>query len=393
MTVTEQDKIFMQQALDLALKGRYSTKPNPAVGCVLVRDHVVLAEGWHQKAGQPHAERVALANAAAQGVDVKGATAYVTLEPCSHHGRTPPCADGLIEAKVSRVVIGMLDPNPLVAGQGVQRLEAAGIEVLVGVLAEQAEALNCGFLQRMRDGLPYVRVKIAASLDGRTAMADGTSQWITGAQARLEVHKMRAQAGAVIIGIGTVLMDDPSMTVRLTTQQLNELGLSSEGVHPLRVVLDPHLSMPLQAKMLQLPGRTILMTSKESVESNPAMVEQLLAQRAEIVAVAAQDDRLDIESILHYLADEEQINDVMVETGAVAAGAFVESGYVNEIHAFIAPLLMGHQARPMFELPSVQQMADKLSFTIQQMDKLGDDIRLILTAKKTIRSDNHLPSD
>lgn len=382
MATTQQDIDFMQRAIQLAQKGRYSTKPNPAVGCVLVRDNEVLAEGWHQKAGQPHAERVALANAQKNGVDVSGATAYVTLEPCSHYGRTPPCVEGLVAAKVSRVVIAMLDPNPQVAGQGVQWLRDAGIEVEVSVLSEQAEALNRGFLQRMRTGLPYVRVKIAASLDGRTAMADGTSKWITGAESRQEVHKMRAQAGAVIIGIGTVLMDDPSMTVRLDEAQLQAMALSDNDAHPIRVVLDPHLSMPLDAKMLSLPGRTILMTCQQAVESNSAMVEQLLAQNAEIVAVASVDEKLDIESILHYLADEEQINDVMVETGAVAAGAFVESGYVNEIHAFIAPVLMGHQARPMFELPGIHQMDEKLSFAISEMDKYGGDVRLILTPKK-----------
>ncbi|CAN8141930.1 fused diaminohydroxyphosphoribosylaminopyrimidine deaminase/5-amino-6-(5-phosphoribosylamino)uracil reductase [uncultured Thiomicrorhabdus sp.] len=383
MAISEQDIQFMQRAIDLAAKGKYSTKPNPAVGCVLVRDKQIIAEGWHQKAGQPHAERVALANAKEKGVEVAGATAYVTLEPCSHHGKTPPCSDGLIEAKVARVVVAMQDPNPLVAGNGIKKIQAAGITVDVGVLETQARALNTGFLQRMQNGLPYVRVKMAASLDGRTAMADGSSQWITGAAAREEVHKMRAQCGAVIMGIGTVLADDPSMTVRLDDATLAEMGLTAEDANPIRVVLDPHLSMPLSAKMLDLPGRTILMTSKHSVEAESPMVEQLLAQNAEIVAVASVEDKLDIESVLHYLADEEQVNDVMVETGAVAAGAFIESGYVNEVHAFIAPVLMGDKARPMFELPSIVNMSDKLQFSITDIDKFGDDVRLILQPKNT----------
>ena len=378
----QQDQHFMQQALDLAANGIYSTKPNPAVGCVLVRDNEVFAQGWHHQAGQPHAERVALQDAANKGESTQGATAYVTLEPCSHFGRTPPCADGLVDAKVARVVIAMLDPNPQVAGQGVKRLQDAGIEVEVNVLSEQAEALNRGFLQRMRTGLPYVRVKMAASLDGRTAMADGTSQWITGPEARLEVHKLRAQSGAVIIGIGTVLADDPSMTVRLDETDLNAMHLTAATANPIRVVLDPLLSMPLDAKMLGLPGRSILMTCKQSVENNRDLVDQLLQNNAEVVAVAAQDERLDIESILHYLADEEQVNDVMVETGAVAAGAFVESGYVNEIHTFIAPSLMGEQAKPMFALPSVQLMQDKLLFEFTDMTKFGEDIRLILKPKQ-----------
>jgi len=373
-----EDIAYMQQAIDLAKKGLYSTKPNPAVGCVLVKNGKVVGQGWHQQAGQPHAERVALAQA---GTHAEGATAYVTLEPCSHFGRTPPCADGLIEAKVAKVVVAMQDPNPLVASQGIERIEQAGIPVVLGVLESEARQINLGFIRKMEKQLPFVRLKIASSLDGRTAMANGESHWITGEESRLEVHKMRARCGALITGIGTVLADDPSLTVRLTDQQLTDMNLTQENCHPIRVVLDPNLSMPLDAKMLGLPGRTILMTSRETAERSPEIVEEIHAQGVEMVAVSAEDDHLDIESILHYLAEEEQINDVMVESGAIVAGAFMQSGLVNELHCFIAPSLMGNDAKPMFVLPGLDSMDKKLNLTIQSMDRFGDDARLILVPK------------
>lgn len=377
----ESDIFYMQKALELAKKGLYSTKPNPAVGCVLVKDGIIVGEGWHQKAGQPHAERVALASA---GNKAQGATAYVTLEPCSHFGRTPPCADGLIEAKVARVVVAMRDPNPLVSGQGIKRIEDAGIDVLVGVLEEDAKAINLGFIRKMEKQLPFVRLKMASSLDGRTAMNNGESHWITGEESRKEVHKMRAQSGALITGIGTVLADNPSLTVRLTDQELAELNLSQDNCHPIRIVLDPNLSMPTDAKMLSLPGRTILMTSKETTDRSPELVEMFYNHGVELVAVSAQDDRLDIESILRYLAEVEDVNDVMVESGAIVAGAFMQSGLVNELHSFIAPSLMGNTAKPMFVLPGIESMDQKMNFKIQSMDRFGEDIRLILVPKEAI---------
>ncbi len=375
---SEKDIFYMARAIELAKNGFYSTKPNPAVGSVIVQDGEIVGEGWHQKAGQPHAERIALAEA---GDQAKGATAYVTLEPCSHHGKTPPCADALVAAEVTRVVIAMVDPNPLVAGDGVARLENAGIEVEVGVLELEARELNTGFLYKMENDLPYVRLKIASSMDGRTAMESGESQWITGEESRLEVHEMRAQAGALITGIGTVLADDPSLTVRLSDEQLAEMNLTQESCHPIRVVLDPNLSMPLNAKMLSLPGRTILMTSRATAERNPEIVEELHASGIEMVAVAAEEDRLDIKSILSYLAQEEQVNDVMVESGAIVAGAFVQSGLVNEIHCFMAPIFMGQNAKPMFALEGISSMQDKLEYGIHSIDRFGDDVRMILKAK------------
>jgi len=370
---------YMQQAIDLAKKGLYSTKPNPAVGCVLVKNDQVVGQGWHKKAGQPHAERVALAEA---GECAYGCSAYVTLEPCSHFGKTPPCADGLIEAGVTQVFVAMQDPNPLVAGEGIRKLLKAGVDVRVGLLESEAKKINLGFIKKMENQLPFVRLKMASSLDGRTAMQNGESHWITGEESRLEVHKMRAQCGALITGIGTVLADDPSMTVRLTDEQLAEMNLTQENCHPIRVVLDPNLSMPLDAKMLSLPGRTILMTSRETADRTPEVVEEMHTAGIEMVAVSAEDDRLDIESILSYLAQEEQVNDVMVESGAIVAGAFVQSGMVDEIHCFIAPTLMGDAAKPMFALPGIDSMDQKMNLQIKSMTSFGDDIRLILTPKE-----------
>ncbi|MDG6773213.1 bifunctional diaminohydroxyphosphoribosylaminopyrimidine deaminase/5-amino-6-(5-phosphoribosylamino)uracil reductase RibD [Thiomicrorhabdus sp. ZW0627] len=375
---SEEDERFMQLAIDLAGKGIYSTKPNPAVGCILVKNGSIVGQGWHRKAGLPHAERVALAEA---GDEAQGSTAYVTLEPCSHHGRTPPCADGLIEAGVARVVVAMRDPNPLVAGSGIERMQQAGIAVEVGLLSEQARELNPGFIQMMEKQRPFVRLKMASSLDGRTAMANGESQWITGPEARIEVHKLRARSGAIVTGIGTVLADDPSMNVRLPEAVLAEMNLDERSCQPLRVVLDPNLSMPLDAKMLSCPGRTVLMTSKETIERDLGQVEALIEAGYELVAVSSEEDRLDIGSVLDYLAQEEEIREVMVESGAIVAGAFIQSGTVDELHSFIAPVLMGHQAKPMFVLPGMESMEDKLSYRIESINRLGEDVHMILIPK------------
>ncbi|MGZ5076118.1 MAG: bifunctional diaminohydroxyphosphoribosylaminopyrimidine deaminase/5-amino-6-(5-phosphoribosylamino)uracil reductase RibD, partial [Methylobacter sp.] len=240
------DAFYMAQAIALAKKGRYTTDPNPRVGCVLVRDDTVIGQGWHAKAGQGHAEVEALKNLA----DAKGATAYVTLEPCSHHGRTPPCSDALIKAGVSRVVAAMQDPNPKVSGRGLAKLEAAGIEVVCGVLQDDALSLNRGFIKRMTDNRPFVRSKLAMSLDGRTAMASGESKWITSDQARADVHRLRAESSAILTGINTVLADDPALTARI----------DEEVLQPVRVVLDTHLQMPVTAQMVKLPGRSLILT-------------------------------------------------------------------------------------------------------------------------------------
>ncbi len=375
----------MQQALDLAQKGHYSTRPNPAVGCVLVKENQVVGTGWHQRAGEPHAERHALAQAQH---NAQGAIAYVTLEPCSHFGRTAPCADGLIEGGVKKVYIAMLDPNPLVSGQGVQRLEQAGIEVVIGLLGAEAEALNRGFVRRMEQGMPYVVLKMASSLDGCTALANGESQWITGRESRLEVHKLRAASGAIITGIGTVLADDPSLTVRLPQIELALMNLEGESIPPpLRVVLDSSLKIPLKAKLFTEHGRILVVTSQDTYQQKPDRVKALSAQdQVTVLAVpsqAGQGGGLNLEYVLQHLAQKESVNSVMVEAGATLAGAFISENRVDELHLFMAPCLLGDQARPMFVLPGIQSMADKIQLYIASVELFGEDIKMVLKRQQS----------
>lgn len=378
---TQFDQQMMQSAIDLAYQGYYSTKPNPAVGCVLVKNEIKLAEGWHHEAGKPHAERVALKNALEAGQDLQGATAYVTLEPCAHFGKTPPCANALVEAGIARLVVAMLDPNPLVSGGGIKICQEAGILVEIGLLSAEAKNLNKGFLFAMENKKPYVRLKMAASLDGRTAMESGESHWITGEEARQEVHKMRAKHGAIVTGIGTVLADDPSMNVRLSDEMLADMQLTQDNCHPIRVVLDANLSMPMDAKMLTLPGRTVLISSKQTIEDNPDLVNHFIEKGTDIVAVSAEGDRLDLESVLSYLYEAEQVTDVMVEAGAVVAGAFIQAGLVNEVHAYVAPILMGNQAKPMFSLPNISEMSERISLKIQKVNQVGEDLHLVFSVE------------
>ena len=375
----------MQQALDLAQKGHYSTRPNPAVGCVLVKENQVVGTGWHQRAGEPHAERHALAQAQH---NAQGAIAYVTLEPCSHFGRTAPCADGLIEGGVKKVYIAMLDPNPLVSGQGVQRLEQAGIEVVIGLLGAEAEALNRGFVRRMEQGMPYVVLKMASSLDGCTALANGESQWITGRESRLEVHKLRAASGAIITGIGTVLADDPSLTVRLPQIELALMNLEGENIPPpLRVVLDSSLKIPLKAKLFTEHGRILVVTSQDTYQQKPDRVKALSAQdQVTVLSVpsqAGQGGGLNLEYVLQHLAQKESVNSVMVEAGATLAGAFISENRVDELHLFMAPCLLGDQARPMFVLPGIQSMADKIQLYIASVELFGEDIKMVLKRQQS----------
>ncbi len=359
------DHEYMALALRLAERGLYSTDPNPKVGCVLVRDGVVLGQGWHERAGGPHAEVAALADA---GGDARGASAYVTLEPCSHHGRTPPCSNALIEAGVRRVVAAMQDPNPQVAGSGLAQLRAAGVETNVGLMAAQAEALNAGFIMRMRHGRPLVRCKLAMSLDGRTAMADGESKWITGAAARADVHRLRARSSALISGIGTVLADDPQLTARVE----HEMRAGGRR-HPLRVILDPHLSTPPSARALQCEGRTLIVTASDSEGAS----DRLRAAGAEVIRIAGGPDTVDLLAMLEHLASKEQINEVLLETGATLSGAMLEAGLVDEIVLYVAPHFMGDGARGLFHLPGIERMEQRLQLQIVDVRAVGDDWRMI----------------
>jgi diaminohydroxyphosphoribosylaminopyrimidine deaminase/5-amino-6-(5-phosphoribosylamino)uracil reductase len=355
----------MAHAIRLAGRGIYTTHPNPNVGCVIVNEGAVVGTGWHRQAGGPHAEVFALREA---GETARGADVFLSLEPCSHKGRTPPCADALVDAGVKRVVVAMQDPNPLVAGRGLERLRAAGIEVEAGLLETQAQALNPGFISRMQQARPWVRVKLASSLDGRTAMASGESRWITGAAARRDVQRLRARSSAIVTGIGTVLADDPCMNVRLDAAQLYGV----EPVHqPLRVVLDTQLRMPAQAKMLSLPGATLIMTGVKDADR-----WRVLQQAgAEVVAVEKAGEQLKPDAVVRLLA-ERDINDVLLECGPTLAGAFLHAGLVDELVVYIAPHVMGDSARGLFHLPGLEQMQDRIALQWQDVRQVGDALRI-----------------
>jgi diaminohydroxyphosphoribosylaminopyrimidine deaminase / 5-amino-6-(5-phosphoribosylamino)uracil reductase len=362
------DHAFMARALSLAKRALYTTDPNPRVGCVLVRGGEIVGEGWHRRAGEPHAERLAVA---AAGERARGATAYVTLEPCCHHGRTPPCTDALLEAGVARVVAAMQDPNPLVAGKGLEILRTGGIEAAVGLLEAQARALNAGFAKRMSEGLPYLRCKVAASLDGRTAMASGESRWITGEAARRDVHRLRARSSAVLTGIGTVLADDPELTVRLQGGELTGMDPGAPVRQPLRVVADSRLRFPITARMLRGPGRTLIATAA----CDALRTGQLEAAGAAVHRCAETDGRVDLHALLRELAARE-VNEVLAEAGPGLAGALVREGLVDELVLYLAPHLMGAAARGMFELPALDRMQDRIGLEILDMCMVGRDLRI-----------------
>jgi diaminohydroxyphosphoribosylaminopyrimidine deaminase/5-amino-6-(5-phosphoribosylamino)uracil reductase len=363
------DQEYMARAIRLARNGLYTTQPNPRVGCVLVNGDEIVGEGFHFRAGEGHAEVNALAMA---GEKAQGATAYVTLEPCSHFGRTPPCAEGLINTGVARVVSAMVDPNPEVAGRGIKMLRDAGIAAESGLLEAEARALNPGFIKRMESGLPFVRLKMATSLDGRTAMASGESKWITGPAARSDVQKLRAQSSAVVTGIESILKDDSALTVR--ADQL-ELDNADEIVkqQPLRVVLDSGLRMPLKASILSQPGRTLIVTVSEDADK----IAALKNTGAEIAIMPAQDGRVDLKTLLQMLAEQEQCNELLIETGATLAGAFIQQELVDEIYLYMAMKLLGSEARPAFQLPFTT-MAQQIKLQQTDMAMLKDDMRLIL---------------
>lgn len=361
------DARHMARALELARKGVYSTHPNPRVGCVIVRDGETVGEGWHVQAGGPHAEVHALRQA---GDRARGATAYVTLEPCSHHGRTPPCADALVAAGVARVVVAMQDPNPQVAGQGLERLRKAGIAVTCPLLAIEARALNPGFLKRMEHGQPYIRVKLAMSLDGRTAMASGESQWITGPAARSAVQRLRAQSSAVLTGADSVIADGARMTVRAA-----ELGLDAETVElatrrtPLRILIDGRLRVPLDAPFFQA-GPALVVTCADA-----AAHPQYAQGGHELLSLRGDDGQVDLPKLSIELA-RRGINEVLVEAGASLAGAFAKQGLVDEYQLFIAAKFMGSTARPLLDWP-LERMSEAAPLQIIEMTAVGDDWRVI----------------
>ncbi len=361
------DLVYMTRALALARRGLYTTDPNPRVGCVLVRAGEVVGEGWHSLAGGPHAEIEALKMA---GDKALGADCYITLEPCCHHGRTPPCSEALVRAGVRRVVVAMIDPNPRVAGQGLAQLRAAGIETVCGILEEQARALNRGFCRRMQSGRPWVTAKLAASLDGRTATASGESRWITSSAARRDVHALRAASSAILTGIGTVLVDDPALTARLDSGE--------EMLQPLRVVVDSRLRMPPAARMLGLPGRTLVATVAEDADRRAGL------ERAGAEVLVLQKDaegRVDLAALLEALGRRE-INEVLVEAGPRLNGALAEHRLVDEWVVYLAPSLLGDAGLGLFHLPGVRTLADRIELEFKEIRRIGPDLRIRLSLRE-----------
>ena len=352
------DHEFMAQALRLAELGLYSTTPNPRVGCVLVKDGVLVGEGWHRLAGEAHAEIHALR---AAGEQARGATAYVSLEPCAYHGRTPPCAEALIASGVRRVVAAMRDPNPQVAGRGLARLAAAGVDAECGLLEGEARELNIGFVSRMTRGRPWLRLKAAASLDGKTALENGASQWITGAEARQDGHRWRARACAILTGLGTVRDDDPRLDVR---------GVDTAR-QALKVVVDSRLELPPDARLLAA-GRVLVATA--AVDDDKAAA--LRARSAEIVHLANGDGRVDLSALMLELG-RRGINEVHVEGGARLNGALLAAGLVDEVLLYLAPCLLGDSARGLFALPALASLDDKQRLALRDLRMLGGDLRIV----------------
>ncbi len=361
------DYRHMAHALTLARRGLYGTDPNPRVGCVLVEDGEIVGEGWHERAGEAHAEVIALE---AAGGRARGATAYVTLEPCCHHGRTPPCTDALLQAGITRMVAAMPDPNPQVAGKGLKQLRDAGVTVDCGLLESEARALNPGFIRRMTQGRPFVRVKLAMSLDGRTALASGESQWLTGETARQDVQRLRARSSAILTGIGTLLADDPSLNVHLP----------EAARQPPRVLLDTGLRTPPAARTLRLPGSVLIFTAV----ADPDRHALLQAAGTEIVVTPrAAEGGLNLHTVMAELAHRE-CNELHVECGPTLAGALLQAKLVDELVVYMAPLLLGDKARGLFQLPELARMSERTELEVVEMRAVGRDWRVRL---KLLRGD------
>jgi diaminohydroxyphosphoribosylaminopyrimidine deaminase/5-amino-6-(5-phosphoribosylamino)uracil reductase len=356
-TFTDEDRRYMARSLALAKRGLFTTTPNPRVGCVIVRDGAIIGEGWHERAGGAHAEVAALADARDNGRDVRGATVYVTLEPCSTFGRTPPCADALLSARVARVIAAMRDPNPAQRA-GLERLRAAGVAVDVGLLDAEANALNAGFVSRMTRGRPWIRSKIAVSLDGRSALANGESRWITSEAARADGHAWRARACAVLTGVGTVLHDDPQLDVRYVTTTRQ----------PLRVIVDRHADTPIDARVLAA-GDALVVTAGGRNPNWPVNVD--------VVALPDHEARVDLHAMMRELAAR-GINEVHVEAGGRLNGALLDAGLIDEVVVYLAPALIGEPARGMFERNApLAALADLARLEWISLDRVGDDVRIV----------------
>ncbi|WP_293006579.1 bifunctional diaminohydroxyphosphoribosylaminopyrimidine deaminase/5-amino-6-(5-phosphoribosylamino)uracil reductase RibD [Nitrosomonas sp.] len=354
------DYAFMSHALRLAEKGLYSTTPNPRVGCVLTLHDQIVGSGWHEKAGQPHAEINALASASEK---TRGATAYITLEPCSHYGRTPPCVNALIDAGIAKAIIAMEDPNPMVCGRGCALLEQAGITVQKGLLQTQAQALNAGFITRMTDKRPWIRLKTAASLDGKTALNNGISQWITDEAARHDGHRWRARSCAIVAGIGTVKSDNPQLSVRHV----------ETARQPKKVIVDSRLTIPLDAKLLQGGDEILIFTAHDgNIEKKKA----LSGMGAQVIVIPNAEDSVDLRRMMTILAELE-INEVLVEAGRELNGALIEAGLVDEMIFYLAPHLLGDDARGMIKLPELTCLEQRKELKIQDVRMIGQDIRII----------------
>ncbi len=354
---TPADHQFMTRALELAARGLYTTTPNPRVGAVIVKDGEIVGEGWHRRAGEPHAEIVALAQA---GGSARGATMYVTLEPCSHFGRTPPCVDTLVESHIARVVAAMEDPNPRIDGRGLERLRASGVDVRCGLLRQEAEDLNIGFVSRMTRGVPWVRMKVAASLDGRTALANGASQWITAEAARIDGHAWRARACAVLTGIGTVRDDDPRMTVRHVQTERQ----------PLRVLVDSRLELPLEAAIVR-GGNTLVACAVE----NPPKEAELRDRGVEVIRLANDKGKVDLPALLRELGAR-GLNEIHVEAGFRLNGSLIREACVDELLVYLAPSLLG-DALGMFDLGAIDDLERRTRLQFGASQRVGDDLRLL----------------
>lgn len=364
---------YMKQALKLAQQGLF-TWPNPRVGCVIVQAGEIVGSGFHEKAGHAHAEINALREA---GEKSRGATLYVTLEPCCHFGKTPPCVDAIIAAGIKQVVVAMKDPNPLVAGNGIKKLNNAGIKTDVGILEVEARQLNAGFIKRMEKKLPIVRCKLAMSVDGRTAMASGESRWITSLEARQDVQRWRARSDAIITGIDTILLDDPSLTVRVNEMAAEDIKLAP-AQQPFRIVLDSHLRTPITAKIFKQPGTTSIVYATHNEMTEYA----LETSGAELKYFPGTESHVDLKATLEWLATEKECDEVWIEAGATLSGAFIQAGLVDELIIYMAPKLLGDNARPLLHLTGMQTMSQHIPLHIKEVKPVGEDWRFVIEMKK-----------